>query len=185
MDTGKVVKGALKGLIFGKQMRVGVEKRLSNHDESCAGRGFPGSRQDPDGNGEAEEQPGGCQEAAMWRTFLLGYHFSLWAKKISCLPTPPNAFPDPYPSPSVLWRQGCVRGGRHHGEVNWRKEWRTSSTCWRSVPSSTYAQNKSCWSKSEQQSPVPCVVPSCLWRAMSEGSRGLVPSWAQPGGCNS
>lgn len=58
-------------------MRVGVEKGLLNRDESCAGRGFPGSGQDTDGNGEAGEQAGGCQEAAMWRTFPPGYHFSL------------------------------------------------------------------------------------------------------------
>lgn len=58
-------------------MTVGVEKRLPNHDESRAGRGFPGSGQDPDGNGGAGVQAGGYQQAAMWRTFSPGYHFSL------------------------------------------------------------------------------------------------------------
>lgn len=119
----------------------------------------------------------------MWRTFPPGSTSHCEPRRSRA----PQHFPVPFlirtPHPSVLWRQGCVCGGRHHEKVKWRKEGRTSGTCWRSAPSSTYAQNKSCQGTSERQSPVPCALSIAAYEGPCQREAGdcVALTWCLPG----
>lgn len=184
MDMGKVVKRVLKGLMFGKHKWEWVWRRdFSTVMKAVRAEGSRGA-----GRTQMGMERQGSRLEAVRRLQCGG--LSHQATTSPCEPRRSRAsqhFPVRFlirtPHPSVLWQQSCVCGGRHHGEVKWRKDWRTSSTCWRSALSSTYAQNKSCRSKSEQQSPVPCVLSLAAYEGPCQRGAGncVALTWCLPG----